>query len=166
MEVFCGQFFNIVILSGAGTSRSEVPAESKDPYSLRQHLKEFFPRLVRHLGTTAPGAARHEKKDAALTSQESQRCNRTRHPLGLGRGTKRSLDGLNPAPGIHQSAGSQGVDGATRSSKSRNVDHCQELPVRRRSARALTGVVVGGHRQLAEGGLQLLHREPAVSVAA
>jgi hypothetical protein len=39
---------------------------------------------------------------------------------------------------------------------------------RRRSARDLVfaGVAVGGYRQLAEDGLQLVHREPTVVVAA
>jgi hypothetical protein len=43
----------------------------------------------------------------------------------------------------------------------------QKLPVTRRSARdlVLAGVAVGGRSQLAEGGLQLPHREPAVAIA-
>jgi hypothetical protein len=48
----------------------------------------------------------------------------------------------------------------------RNADPSHELPVSRRLARTLTGVVVGGLSQLEEGGLQLVERKPAVSVAA
>jgi hypothetical protein len=45
---------------------------------------------------------------------------------------------------------------------------CQRVPVRRRSAwdLVLAGRAVGGHEQLAVGGLQLVHREPVVPIAA
>jgi hypothetical protein len=35
-----------VLLSGAGTSRSEAPAESKDLLALQGHIWEFYPRVM------------------------------------------------------------------------------------------------------------------------
>ena len=46
--------------------------------------------------------------------------------------------------------------------------HKHELPRRRHSAwdLVLAGVAMGGYEQLAVGGLQLVHREPVVPIAA
>src|ERR1019366_7136018 len=47
-----------VILSGAGTSRSEVPAESKDPYRTdrsQRRVVEFSPSIVLGIGECADG---------------------------------------------------------------------------------------------------------------
>src|SRR6201998_545568 len=47
-----------VILSGAGTSRSEAPAESKDPYSLHSSKKAEIPRSARNDNTSGLPAFR------------------------------------------------------------------------------------------------------------
>jgi error-prone DNA polymerase len=55
-EVTCAPFAHVilsdsrssVILSGAGTSRSEAPAESKDPYTLHSSKKAEIPRSARN----------------------------------------------------------------------------------------------------------------------
>src|ERR1700752_2492782 len=57
-HVILGDPHSSVILSGAGASRSEAPAESKDPYSLHSSKKAEIPRSARNDNTSGPPAFR------------------------------------------------------------------------------------------------------------